>query len=104
MFVLIFSFLACSGSNDSGTSGMPYCEETSQSIARDDDTAIGIPASDLLDALPFAEDLALSWAEGVEDSLTWSFEADESTLVCSSCACWLTSVVSPFGRARRSKM
>ena len=81
MFVLIFSFLACSGSNDSGTSGMPYCEETSQSIARDDDSAIGIPASNLLDALPFAEDLALSWAEGVEDSLTWSFEADESTLV-----------------------
>ena len=34
----------------------------------------------MLDALPYAEDLSLAWADGVEDSLTWSFEADESTL------------------------
>ena len=78
---LLFT-LACSdpNNNDADASGMPYCDETSQSIARDDDSGIGIPASDFLDALPFAEDLSLKWAEELDDSLTWSFAADESTL------------------------
>jgi len=82
MFSIFLLLFACPDSrqNDADASGMPYCDETSQSIARDDASGIGIPASNLLDALPFAEDLALSWEEGVEDSLSWSFEADESSL------------------------
>jgi len=83
MFSIFLLLFACPQSriDDADPSGMPYCDETSQSIDRDDDSGIGIPASDLLDALPFAEELALSWAEGAEDSLAWSFQADESTLV-----------------------
>jgi hypothetical protein len=82
MFIFLLLAIACSGlgQGDSDVSGMPYCDETSQSIERDDDAGIGIPASDLLDALPYAEDLALTWGDEAEDSLTWSFEADESTL------------------------
>lgn len=82
MFSFFFLALACSepGHDETDPGAMPYCDEISQSVARDDDTGIGIPASDLLDALPFAEDLSLTWAEDVDDSLSWSFAADESTL------------------------
>ena len=63
MFSIFLLLFACPQSriDDADPSGMPYCDETSQSIDRDDDSGIGIPASDLLDALPFAEELALSW-------------------------------------------
>jgi hypothetical protein len=62
------------------TGAIPYCEEVSQSVSRDDATGIGIPASDFLDAMPLAEDLVLSWAEGTTDTLSWSFSPDETTL------------------------
>lgn len=62
------------------TGAIPYCEEVSQSVSRDDAAGIGIPASDFLDAMPLAEDLVLSWADGTTDTLSWSFSPDEGSL------------------------
>ena len=66
--------------NADSVQSSPHCDETSSAIDRDDDSAIGIPASNLLDALPYAVPEPLSWADGASDALTWQFEADESTL------------------------
>ena len=67
-------------SQDTNDDCWPYCEETSTSIAPDDETALGVAGSAVTDPLPEDAAATLSWASSGDVGLEWGVAFGVETL------------------------